>query len=140
MSAWVRIKNLRFGTTEQYVLILFAKHDVCELIAEESGAVKLFTHHGYSGMTAMVKVKSRWDADVVADTLDGKILMDRYVRVSVCDAQTAYCSPMGMEEEQKNVTKLRFSLEELTKATLDRELIACGNPARTLLQEGWKLW
>ena len=140
MSAWVRLKNLRWGTTEQYVLTLFAQHDICELIAEGEAAVKLFTHHCCSSMTALVKVKSRWDADVVANTLDGKKLLGQYVRVSVSDGQTACSSAMGMEEPEEKVTKLRFNLEELTKATLDRELIACGEPARTLLQEGWTLW
>ena len=140
MSAWVRLKNLRFGTTEQYVLVLFAQHDICELIAEGEAAVKLFTHHCCSSMTALVKVKIRWDADVVANTLDGKKCLGQYVRVSVGDGQTACCSAMGMEEPEEKVTKLRFNLEELTKATLDRELIACGDPARTFLQEGWTLW
>ena len=140
MSAWVRLKNLRWGTTQQYVLAFFAQLDMCFLIAEGEGVVNLFTHPCCSSMTALVKVKSRLDADVVANTLDGQKVMGQYVRVSVDDGQTACCSAMGMEEPEEKVTKLRFNLEELTKATLDRELMACGEPARTLLQEGWTLW
>lgn len=83
-GAVVRLRGLPFTATEQDVYVFFAQHDVADLIAEGPKAADLLLKaNGRPSGQAIVKMKSRADAEKAQRSLSMKNIGGRYIEVFV---------------------------------------------------------
>lgn len=78
----LRLRGLPFTCSEQEVFAFFSKHDVVEGIADVNKAVSfLQKNNGRATGQAVVQMKSKQDADVAQQALNGQWIGQRYIEV-----------------------------------------------------------
>ncbi|CAK0882802.1 unnamed protein product, partial [Prorocentrum cordatum] len=82
--AALRLRGLPFSVTVQDVLAFFSQHQVAECIADGAGACSLLTKaNGRPSGQAVVQMRSRQDAELAKERLQGQHMETRYIEVFV---------------------------------------------------------
>eukprot|EP00928_Gymnodinium_smaydae_P033188 TRINITY_DN23838_c0_g2_i1.p1 TRINITY_DN23838_c0_g2~~TRINITY_DN23838_c0_g2_i1.p1 ORF type:complete len:980 (+),score=235.02 TRINITY_DN23838_c0_g2_i1:232-3171(+) len=81
-SPCLRLRGLPFSMTVQDVLAFFAQHDVADRIADSSGATQLLPKaNGRPSGQAVVRMRSRQDAEAAQEALSNQWIGGRYIEV-----------------------------------------------------------